>query len=92
MSAQGRPQSSVGGGRRLSRAVGQTVLTGSVMISAVIEHMNWSGTAASLASDPGPAAPLLLPPSAVARSMVARLAIDRVRRPSTEQVATAAGQ
>ena len=38
------------------------------MISAVIEHMNWSGTAASLASDPGPAAPLRLPPSAVACS------------------------
>ena len=31
------------------------------MISAVIEHMNWSGTAASLASDPGPAALRLLP-------------------------------
>ena len=48
-------------GLPIARAVRQTVLTGSVMISAVIEHMNWSGTAASLASDPGPAALRLLP-------------------------------
>ena len=48
-------------GLPIARMVQQTVLTGSVMISAVIEHMNWSGTATSLASD-GPAAPLL-PPS-----------------------------
>eukprot|EP00964_Phaeocystis_antarctica_P109914 scaffold74319_cov72-Phaeocystis_antarctica.AAC.2 len=53
----------------LSRAEMRTVKTGSIMISAVIEHTYWSGTATSLASD-GPAAPLLppSPPSAVARS------------------------
>ena len=47
----------------------RTVLTGSVMISAVIEQMYWSGTATSLASD-GPAASLPLPslPPAIARS------------------------
>ena len=37
------------------------MLTGLIMISAVIEQMYWSGTATSLASD-GPAA-ALLPPS-----------------------------
>ena len=43
--------------------------TGSIIISDVIEHMYWSGTATSLASD-GPAAPLLppSPPPTVARS------------------------
>ena len=43
--------------------------TGSIIISDVIEHMYWSGTTTSLASD-GPAAPLLppSPPPTVARS------------------------
>eukprot|EP00964_Phaeocystis_antarctica_P098287 scaffold64326_cov59-Phaeocystis_antarctica.AAC.8 len=47
----------------------RTVVTGSVMISDVIEHMYSSGTATSLASG-GPAAPLLppSPPSVAARS------------------------
>ena len=57
----------------------RTVLTGSVIISAVIEQMYWSGTATSLASG-GPAASLLpvplSPPSAVARSTRARLEIE----------------
>eukprot|EP00964_Phaeocystis_antarctica_P070875 scaffold43183_cov59-Phaeocystis_antarctica.AAC.4 len=39
----------------------RTVLTGSVMISAVIEHMYWSGTATSLTTDGR--AVTLLPPS-----------------------------
>ena len=54
---------------KLYRAVCQTVLTGSVMSSAVIEHMNWSGTAATLASD-GPAAPL--PPLSPQLAVIAR--------------------
>ena len=49
------------------------MLTGLIMISAVIEQVYWSGTATSLGFD-GPDAPLLppsptsLPPSAIARS------------------------
>eukprot|EP00964_Phaeocystis_antarctica_P088515 scaffold56327_cov68-Phaeocystis_antarctica.AAC.11 len=58
--------------RPLGQWKARTVQTGSIMISAVIEHMYWSGTTASLASDLGPAAPLPppSPPSAVARSSV----------------------
>ena len=50
-------------GRRayLRQRAKRTVVTGSVMISAVIGQMYWSGTATSLACD-GPAAPL--PPPA----------------------------
>ena len=61
----------------LARAVRHTVLTGSVILSTVIEHMRWSGTAISLASN-GPAAPLL-PPSAVARSNASALAVATAR-------------
>eukprot|EP00964_Phaeocystis_antarctica_P077162 scaffold47815_cov67-Phaeocystis_antarctica.AAC.1 len=58
--------------RPLGQWKARTVQTGSVMISAVIEHTYWSGTTASLASDLEPAAPLPppSPPSAVARSSV----------------------
>ena len=54
---------------RLRQGARRTVVTGSVMISAVIGQMYWSGTATTLAFD-GPAAPLASPslPPATARS------------------------
>mmetsp|Transcript_7184 Transcript_7184/g.17864 ORF Transcript_7184/g.17864 Transcript_7184/m.17864 type:complete len:328 (-) Transcript_7184:153-1136(-) len=64
------------------------VLTGSVMISAVIEHMNSLGTSASLASD-GPAAPLL-PPSAVARSNASAFASAATATATSRALVTAA--
>eukprot|EP00964_Phaeocystis_antarctica_P067656 scaffold40942_cov68-Phaeocystis_antarctica.AAC.3 len=60
-------------GRSVGEGGARTVLTGLIMISAVIEQVYWSGTATSLAFD-GPTAPLLppsptpLPPSTIARS------------------------